>query len=539
VNPLALAGQAAATANAVQGVQARNALAAAYQNAPLDPDTGLPNQGAIIKNLLSGPAAWIAPDVIRSAQEQQQRQYGLNQQALAQTTNRTNAFNNAMSPLIRLGPNVTPGDVFGAVSGLHASGFPTDEYVQDMAATMPTLDPAQASDPGAQKAYGQQLQSWILNHAARSWSPDTNAGAFRPNIDMVNTGGTQRPVDVNAYSNPGITSMPPINQTLSPGEQVQPVPGPPGPKGQRTAMPLGTYAAQQGYGALVPGAPSPVFGTGRLPAALRNPANAGGAANGAPAPAAPQASSQVPAPMPVGLGPGQNAAIEETGKQGGDQAAALASSANDIPTRQGMLSAMLGDMTRMDTGPNSPMWGNFMGRLSQLGLATPAQAEGQAARENFAKMASQFAQQQAQKLGVITNDKLSASFASNPNEVFTTLGNQGVIHVFQGNEDALGAKNAAWQQAQQSGTAPDDFSRWSTQFNKSFDPRVFWLARMSGPERATLINGMTPPDRQKFQANVVSAVNQGWVDPGSLMARAPGAAPPASPAVGSAPGVGR
>lgn len=521
----------------MQSIQARNALAAAYQNAPLDPQTGLPNQGAIIKNLLSGPAAWMAPDVIRSAQEQQQRQYGLNQAALAQTTNRTNAFNNAMAPLIRLGPNVTPGDVFGAVSGLHASGFPTDEYVQDMATTMPTLDPAQANDPGAQKSYKQQLQSWILNHAARSWSPDTNASAFRPNIDMVNTGGAQRPVDVNAYSNPGITSMPPIQQTLSPAEQVQPVPGPPGPKGQRTAMPLGTYAAQQGYGALVPGAPSPVFGTGRLPPALRNPANGSGVANGASAPGITQAStSQVSAPMPVGLGPGQNAAIEETGKQGGEQSAALSASANDIPMRQGMLSGMLGDLTKMDTGPNSPMWGNFMGRLSQLGLTTPTQAEGQAARENFAKMASQFAQQQAQKLGVITNDKLSASFASNPNEVFTTLGNQGVIHVFQGNEDALGVKNAAWQQAQQSGTAADDFSQWSTQFNKSFDPRVFWLSRMSGSERATLINGMTPADRQKFQANVVSAVNQGWVDPGSLMARAQATAPAAALAGGSMPG---
>ena len=38
-----------------------------------------------------------------------------------------------MSPLIRLGANVTPKDVYSTVAGLHAAGFPTDEFVGDMA----------------------------------------------------------------------------------------------------------------------------------------------------------------------------------------------------------------------------------------------------------------------------------------------------------------------------------------------------------------------------------------------------------------------
>jgi len=124
--------------------------------------------------------------------------------------------------------------------------------------------------------------------------------------------------------------------------------------------------------------------------------------------------------MTVQLGPGQTAAMHTAGGIGGQQVADLYTAANDIPARQGMLSAMLGDMTRMSTGPNTPEWSNLMGRMVQLGLPVPGGAEGQASRENFAKMASQFAQLQARQLGVITNDKLATAMISNPNEVFAT-----------------------------------------------------------------------------------------------------------------------
>ena len=163
-----------------------------------------------------------------------------------------------MAPLIRLGANVTPKDIFSTVAGLHAAGFPTDEFTEDMAQTLPTLDPSAASDPKARAAYGSQLHDWVINHAARTWDPATQAGAFRPNIDMVNTGGAIQPVDVNAYTNPGIANAGPIGMTLTPGQVVQQVPGPPGAKGQPTVIPQGTYATRSGYGGLVaPGGAPP------------------------------------------------------------------------------------------------------------------------------------------------------------------------------------------------------------------------------------------------------------------------------------------
>ena len=63
----------------------------------------------------------------------QQSQTQLQGSQLALLQNKVNVFNGAMSPLIRLGANVTPKDVYSTVAGLHAAGFPTDEFVADMA----------------------------------------------------------------------------------------------------------------------------------------------------------------------------------------------------------------------------------------------------------------------------------------------------------------------------------------------------------------------------------------------------------------------
>ena len=442
----------------------------------------------------------------------QQSQTQLQGSQLALLQNKVNVFNGAMSPLIRLGANVTPKDVYSTVAGLHAAGFPTDEFVADMADTMPVLAPADAADPKARAAYGQQLQSWVLNHAARTWDPGTQASAFRPNIDMVNTGGNIRPVDTNAYTNPGIASMPPIGGTLTPAQAVAQVPGPVGPKGQQTVIPAAQYAKQSGYGGVVaPGTAAPAAAPGAAPGTagpasafpnngrIAAPQSQGGPQAAPQGAAAPGQQMAAPGqPMTTALGPGQTAAMHTAGGIGGQQVADLYTAANDVPARQGMLTAMLGDLTRASTGPNTPEWSNLMGRMVQAGLPVPGGADAQASRENFAKMASRFAQLQASQLGVITNDKLATAIISNPNEVFTTLGNQGVIHVFQGNEDALSAKAQAWSDAQQHGTAPDDFPQWSQQFNKKFDPRVFWLARMSPTERTTLMDGMSAADQKRF-----------------------------------------
>ena len=638
-NPLQQYAQVAQTGNSLIGLQNNAAQLAARRGytedlagVPIDPKTGLPDQTTLLGNLAHDPrTAWMLPQFIQASQEAQKRQLDIGKSQNDLTTAQTNTFNTALNPLVRMGSNVSPQDVFSTLSGLHAAGFNTDAAVNDAAVTMPARQPGQSD-----AQYGQQLQGWIVNHAARAWPAAVAADKFAPNVATVDTGGNIITRDTNPYTNPGITSAAPIGKTLSPGEQTSQVPGPLGPQGQKTVITQGAYAAQNGMGNLIPGgAPgqaSPFANGGRLPSALLNPNRppdqsggspaappapgpapsgttqspaqgnlpapfslppsmaSGGAPQGAalvgsvgagspgyapatpaaatgPAPGTPaysthaderfpppgstvQQSAQQPSvtapgqaaptaygqPMTVSMGPAQQAAAEGLGRQGQDASGALFAAAQDSPQRQAQLNAMLGDLTKYGSGPNSAALSYARGRLVQLGVDPGGWAEGQSAQENFTKMANQFLAKQAGSMGPVTNDKLALAAESGPNPMFTTLGNQGVLHIAQGNEDALTAKANAWAQAQLpqqqggQGLTGADYQGWSSQFNQGFMPSAFWYARMAPAERQTLIAGMDPTTQRQLHGAIVNGVNKGWIDPTSLMPTASSVAPPASAA---------
>lgn len=567
-------------------VAGQQALAQAYQGVQIDPRTGLPDSQQLIANLQQTPGGGLVlPQVIQGLQQQQKLQLEINKSQLDQTQARTNVVNSAYNALVRKGNSVTPSDIFTTVNGLKASGFPVDEAVNDMAVSMPVRQPGMTD-----QQYGGMLQDYLLNHASRSWGADTQATQFKPNIATVDSGGQIFTRDTNAYTAPGITNAAPITRTLSPAELISQQKGPPNAKGQPTVITGADYANQNGLGYLVPnssansgsGQPS-AFGAngGRLPSALMNPNRSGGAApapgsigqgspgyapaqpipagqngyvpvsaagvgNASPAPAAPsQGGYGQPAavqqqgggtPMVVGLSAAQTAAATAQGTQGQDAAGALFASAQDSPQRQGQISAMLGDLTNYGSGPNSSAWGAVRGRLVQLGVDPGGWAEGQAAQENFAKMSNQFLAKQASALGPVTNDKLALAAESGPNPMFTTLGNQGVLHIAQGNEDAITAKANSWAQAQLppqqggQGLSGADYQNWSTQFNQGFSPSAFWYARMAPSERQTLLAGMSSADQSQLFGAIVNGVNQKWIDPSLFAAPAAGTTPPATPA---------
>ena len=99
-------GQYAQTGNALQQLQQNNlllqskrALASAYAQTPINPTTGLPDSNALLTTLQKIPGGALAmPQVIQGLQEQAGRQYGLNQDALTQATNRNTTRSAAHSP---------------------------------------------------------------------------------------------------------------------------------------------------------------------------------------------------------------------------------------------------------------------------------------------------------------------------------------------------------------------------------------------------------------------------------------------------------
>ena len=124
--------------------------------------------------------------------------------------------------------------------------------------------------------------------------------------------------------------------------------------------------------------------------------------------------------------------------------------------------------------------------------------------------------------------------ASNPNTVFSTLGNQGVIHILQGNEDAIAAKNTAWQSYVAGGGDASKYQQWSTNLNNSgCDPRVFWMANMTPTERTDYLSTLTPSQAGAFYNNMRTSIANKWVSP-SQFAPASGSTA-AAPAPVSAP----
>ena len=150
---------------------------------------------------------------------------------------------------------------------MHQAGIPTDEAV-GQAATMPHQG-------------GAALHQWLQSVAGSTMK----AGDFLPQTSFVNTGGSVQGVDTNPITNPNApsTSLP---ATLSPGEQTQPVTGPPTASGAPTTIPAAQFAAQHGLGGLIPS-------TGRapLPSSLVGP---GGAPNGPQGGGMPQNTEQSP-----------------------------------------------------------------------------------------------------------------------------------------------------------------------------------------------------------------------------------------------------
>ena len=267
-NPLAQAEQS----YKLYGQMGQLAAGRAYQQA-IDPVTGQLDTAKLMNALAQSPGAGSAiPAIQQSLLAQRKTQLEINAAQLAQTTARTNVVNGALAPLMRMGSNVTPQDVFSTIAGLHASGMPTDEFVQDAATTLPTKQPGMSD-----AQYGGQLQSWIVNHASRAWPAGVQAEQFTPRVSYQNVGGQMVPVDMNPQTNPGLASSAPLTMGLTPGEQASQVKGPMGPKGEQTLIPQAQYAQEHGLGGLVqggaPGQSSPFANGGRLPPALLNRSN--------------------------------------------------------------------------------------------------------------------------------------------------------------------------------------------------------------------------------------------------------------------------
>lgn len=134
-----------------------------------------------------------------------------------------------------------------------------------------------------------------------------------------------------------------------------------------------------------------------------------------------------------------------------------------------------------------------------------------ASQEQFNKAANQLAMAQFKDLNSGgANSTLETSMKSNPNATISRLGNKGILDLLQGNVDAKERMGQEWQRWKES-NGPGSYSKFQTEWNKSYDPQVFMVPYQSKEEAAKMVNAMTPQERKVFQQKFNFAVKNGWI----------------------------
>jgi len=196
------------------------------------------------------------------------------------------------------------------------------------------------------------------------------------------------------------------------------------------------------------------------------------------------------------------------------QANALQTLANSAPDRKGILANMGKDLDNFESGPLAGTLKTAKATANQLaamsGLGVPFDPNKIGAQEGFNKLAAQLATAQQGALG--SDARLDAAVHQNPNEALSTTGNRMIIPMLQGNEDAITAKNEAWQAARAAKPSLS-YGQFSTEFNKTYTPRAFQLPYMTPGQRTETVGSMSPQEKAQVLNAYRLAKQRGWIQP--------------------------
>jgi len=214
---------------------------------------------------------------------------------------------------------------------------------------------------------------------------------------------------------------------------------------------------------------------------------------------------------PGGIKSGLPVGRAEEVAQGVQQAQGWAKSAEVAPDTKAQIKNLRDQVGRFTSGPKASWLYRTQALAGMLGIAPPQMKDEVAAQEEFNKLAQQFINTNAGQLGEGTDRKLTASMHASPNELMSKQGLLGVLALMEGQQDAIIAKNAAWQAwhgANPGGTA----QQFMTQWNKLYNPRVFQSLYMSPQQREVMLRGMAKDERDQFQKDWVFAKKAKWIN---------------------------
>lgn len=251
----------------------------------------------------------------------------------------------------------------------------------------------------------------------------------------------------------------------------------------------------------------------RGPGAPGGPQGAPGAQPGGPGVPVqqPGGAPAVPFTPPAGF----TEAASGIGAQSASAAGALTAANDTSMVRKAQLGNLEDDLKNFTSGPGAD-WTKFAKAWVNRNVPLPSNwqfdPKSIASQEQFNKQAAMLAQSQFSAIGGTGTDaKFNSAFTTSPNETLSKLGNQGIMRLLKGNEDAIQAKNAAWQKWLKTGHGPQTYAQFQDEFNARFDPRAFQFKYIPKAERQAYIDRMDPADRERFVADLTHAHRQGWI----------------------------
>ena len=422
----------------------------------MNPD-GTIDQQKLSNLLASDPdASYGLPQAYQGAQKAQGRNIANSAAALANAKAHLSAVSDYLAPMVAPKANPTSGDVVTALGHAMTVGMATPDEAANVWASIPRLPNGQIDE--------SKVKDWAQRQMMATMSKQEQLNASAPPPKTVDMGNQT-----------GIYSLPQMGQPSQLGTI---------PKG----LPPTT----------------PVF-----PAGGGQPQYAG--AGGGAAPGGAQPGQSAAPPTFADNPPGYQEAKSAQGTFSAGQGNTLQARADQVTNNKAILGNLEGALNQIGTGPKSgwlPKGAAFFNAQTGFGF----NAKNIATREEFNKQAVMLAQQQFQTLGGTGTDaKLESTSLTSPNSELSTLGNKGIIAMLKGNEDAISKKNEAWQ-AWQKSHGPETYGDFSTQFNKSYDPRVFQSQYLTPEDNKKMLSGMTATEKKAFANSYRSALANGWVN---------------------------
>lgn len=473
----------------IQQQQANTAASAAYKQAT-DPATGKVDFGALQAALAQGPGAYNLPQIMNQLQQTKNAGQQFDQGQLEMGLKRQTALANGLGGLISTN-NLTPQGLMSVGVQAIKGGIATPQQVSDFLAGAPT-DPA-------------QLPAWIQQQHVAASSNIEALQAYQPKTQVLDNGAYQSILSIDPRTGQPVQGgqSTVVQNQMAPGDAQSPMQVfNPATNAMEFKTKAQIAAAAQGQGQMqqpqtpyTPDTSGGSMGSGRLQPITQPPAQGGGL-QAAPA-----------------LGTAEAAGV--LGRGQGEDIMALRKQADSAQQAVYQYQNMRSALADINTGPGADMR-NQAAAFATMISPDIAQRFGLdpqkiASQEEFHKFATQATQATLAGLGAGTSDLLASSVAANPNTQLTKLGNLQILDVLQAGQQALIAKNQAWQDAAARGKQPSEFNKFSTDWVKDIDPRVFTAQNMDNAHVQKMVESLSPKEQQRFAESWMKASQAGYV----------------------------